>query len=80
MELHTHFGFLREINENKLVVRLCKNISSYFPSKGLHKKFPRTIPFGRKVCVGGGGLVALKVTLVLALVQNQGLGFGFGPS
>jgi hypothetical protein len=28
--------------------------------------------------VDGGGWVVLKVTLVLALVQNPGLGFGFG--
>jgi hypothetical protein len=31
-----------------------------------------------KVCVVGEWVVVLKVTLVLALVQNHGLGFGFG--
>ena len=30
-----------------------------------------------EVCVGGGWVV-LKVSLVLALVQTQNLGFGFG--
>jgi hypothetical protein len=45
----------------------------------LHTNFhePRTIPSGRKVCVGGGFWTSL-----LALVQNKGLGFWFrlGPS
>ena len=53
-------------------------LSFNFASISLHKSFhdPRTILSGRKVCVGNGG--GLKVSLVLALVQNQGLGFGFG--
>ena len=49
-------------------------LSSYFALISLYTNFhdPRTIPSGRKVCVGGGWwVVVLKVTLVLALVQNQ---------
>ena len=54
---------------------------SYFASISLHKNFhdPSTIPSERKVCVV---VVVSKVNLVLALVQNHGLGFvfGLGPS
>ena len=57
-------------------------LSPYFALISLHTNFhdPRTIPSGRKVCVGGG----VEGNFSVSFGPKPGLGFGFelglGPS